>query len=414
MGRWYLDPCLHANLLNFLLMAMYAWMDYGRGFINSDPSLLNSLYIAFGWAYAVDAALYVSLHEGELPWPSALTMTAEWLNLLGCLMYAATSLLYASAEDDRSSQLAVLMTEALAACVFCAAAVCAAAGWHFESSDSLDKEEVAARLRRPWRDAAAEVLRAPYAWAHVTNFLPAVVYIGSAVAAAEVGYVRLVSHPTAADDFRMPDLLRQLARVYWYGDLLWLLNAVQWLVLWRADRGWEDGGEDGGGDGDGGDAGGASLDSPGTGQREGLLAALRAPLGTPYRALKERRTTPYYVGRPFVRVLHFFIGFCFKRETSAERRAALVQHAAALASEARAARPAASLSPPATPVAKGGDASGGGRLASGRIFTFVAVTALASRAQGASANERALGSERGGRGDLELRGDMELISFQRK
>ena len=406
MGRWYLDPCLHANLLNFALMVMYSWMDYGRGFINSDPALLNLLYAVFGWLYVLDAALYLYLHQGELPWPSALTMTAEWLNFLSCVMYGATSLLYSSAEDDRSKQLAVLMTEALAASVVCASAVCGAAGWYFESSDSLDKEEVHARLRRGWRAAAAEVARAPYAWAHATNFLPGVICIGSAVAAAEMGYVRIVSQPSATDNFRMPDLLRQLARVYWYGDLLWLLNAVQWLVLWWHERGWEEE-EEGGGDE-------AAL-------LEDLLspvtpATAPTPASANFRLQKERRTTPYYVGRPFVRAFHYFLGFCVKRETGAERRAALIERAklAALGSVgaslgASPASPPASPPPPPPPDADGGGGrKGTGGGGGGRMLTFVAVTAFAAGAQLPARQGVPLGPDR--KGDMEL---VDAVSFRR-
>jgi hypothetical protein len=48
-------------------------------------------------------------------------------------------------------------------------------------------------------------------WAHATNFLPAVVYMGSSVAAAEINYARLDDLSTGAGPVRLPELLRKQA-----------------------------------------------------------------------------------------------------------------------------------------------------------------------------------------------------------
>ena len=59
------------------------------------------------------------------------------------------------------------------------------------------------------------------------------------MAAAEINYARLDDLAADAGPVRLPELLRQLARVYWYGDILWFVNVGFWMALWVRDSWYE-------------------------------------------------------------------------------------------------------------------------------------------------------------------------------
>jgi hypothetical protein len=76
------------------------WIDYGRGYVSTHPRTSNALFIAFAWAYVAVQALYVAAWSGAMPWPAGWSILAEWLELAGSFMYAATSLLYSRETGD--------------------------------------------------------------------------------------------------------------------------------------------------------------------------------------------------------------------------------------------------------------------------------------------------------------------------
>jgi hypothetical protein len=224
------DLLFFANLLNLLLMALYVWADYGRGYLEEDPALLNGLYAALAFAYVADGALFLYAHEGELPWPSGFSMWSDWLSCAANAAFAVTACLYPR-ESSEAITTFVLVAEASASLVNGAAAICGLAGWWMESNKETAAEGCGGE--------AWGLLTSLDFWAHVTNFLPAVVYMGSSVAAAEINYARLDDLAADAGPVRLPELLRQLARVYWYGDILWFVNAGFWMALWVRDSWYE-------------------------------------------------------------------------------------------------------------------------------------------------------------------------------
>jgi hypothetical protein len=378
------DRGFYAAAGNFLLMAVYVWADYGRGFITLHPDLLDAIFIAGAWAYVVDQMLYISLHAGEQPWPSGWTMLSEWLGVAGTFCYAATSIMYL----DKSGALAVqvLFIEAFGAVVYVAAAITSAAGWWLERP--IDGRH-AAEKGAVW----LRVLRDPYAWAHATNFLPAIVYVASSLTAAELHFFKAPPSAENADAPQFSALLRQLSRVYWYGDILWAANGALWLWLYFADAEGGEGGE-GGGDGDGG---GSGADSSGAaspekvGARGGLQirlleeeparapARLRRVAGQAPRRWRVKETTPYVVLGPLYRTASCLFGAAAVETLGPPPD----EPAAAPAAGARAAAPPPPQSPRAAEAEGGAPAAvrGGG---TGRVLRLAAGAVVLGAAQAVS------------------------------
>jgi len=155
-------------------------------------------------------------------------MWSDWLNFFGNFFYAYTCLLYAGESSSESYVRIVLIVETLAAFVNGSSAICGFAAWWFEEPlESSDGTVL---------DTLKHVLSSPYAWGHFTNFLPALVYMGSAMAAATIHYAQLANEVQGAGAVKMPDTLRLMSKVYWYGDLIWLGNGLLWLFLWYRDQ----------------------------------------------------------------------------------------------------------------------------------------------------------------------------------
>lgn len=227
MPPFLLDKSFHAAFSNLILCAMYAWVDYGRGFLESHPFMLDELYILFAWSFVVNAALYLSCHEGSTPWPSGWTMLGEWSSFFGACTFAATSIMYL----DKSGQFTVfvLVIEAIGALLYAFSSIMFTAGWWLERPLHVGARKGPKRTRL---QSLVRLVKDPYMWAHATNFLPSVVYIASNMTATELYFFRRPVSVEDADIPQFPELLRQLSRIYWYGDLIWLLNSVQWLVLY--------------------------------------------------------------------------------------------------------------------------------------------------------------------------------------
>ena len=227
------DLSFQAALLNVLLMSGYVWIDYGRGFVSSHPEVTNALFITFGWAYIVNQLMYLVSYSGSMPWPAGWTILSEWLGFFGSFTYAATSLLY---SDEKGTYITVVCTvEALGAMLYIASAITAAAGWWLDRPFSIERG-----VKAKDGPLAVRVARDPVMWAHLTNFVPAVVYVSSSLTVLETHFARPASRADAGAPAFAP-LLRQLSRIYWYGDVLWLFNGLIWLWLVVRDF---DGGDD--------------------------------------------------------------------------------------------------------------------------------------------------------------------------
>jgi len=278
---------LAANVLNVILLGFYVWLDYGRGFLTTSPDLLNTLFIACAWTYIVNGFMYLYLHEGELPWPSGWAMWSDWLNTLGNLCFAGTCLLYSSENTQEWAVKTVLLVETLAAFVNGTSAICGFAGWFFDE----DLEEVGTLA------TIQHVLTTPDTWAHFTNFVPALVYMGSAMSAYVIHAAQLANAQAGQGTAKMPNILKLTSQTYWYGDIIWLGNGVLWLILWYRDQCAEE--EDGEGEG-------------GEGADEALV--------TPRKRQKRkhvRDVVPYRLYFPFLRLVRHM---CSSREAYLELR----------------------------------------------------------------------------------------------
>ena len=226
---WFLyEGTFWANFTNVLLCAGYAWTDYGRGFLELHPSLIDVLFIFLAFSYVLNAIAFIAIHAGEMPWPSGWTMLGEWLSLLGSICFAITSIMYL----DRSGAhaLPVLLVEASGSLVYAAAAIVQMAGGILEAPLKIGLKKKSTLQKRIVR-----YLSDPYMWAYLSNFIPAMVYLASNLTAAELHFAREASDVQDADMPQFSGLLRQLSRIYWYGDIIWLINSIQWLVLYFTD-----------------------------------------------------------------------------------------------------------------------------------------------------------------------------------
>jgi hypothetical protein len=217
------DLSFQAALLNVLLMSGYVWLDHGRGFVALHPDVTNALFIAFGWSCIVNQLVYLVTYSGSTPWPAGWTILSEWLGLFGSFTYASTSLLY---SDETGAYITVVcVVEALGATLYIASAITAAAGWWLDRPFSIERG-----VNSKDGPLVVRVLKDPVAWAHLTNFVPAIVYVSSSLTVLETHFSRPVSRADAGTPAFSP-LLRQLSRIYWYGDILWLANGLLWLWL---------------------------------------------------------------------------------------------------------------------------------------------------------------------------------------
>jgi len=310
-----------AAALNAALMLLYVWADYGRGFLASDVGVLDALYIFGAFSYVGAQALYLSLLSGAQPWPSGWSVLAEWASIVAQSLYAATSIMYL----DKSGALAVpvLVIECVGALLNAAAATCAFTGWWLERPLAPPRAPGAP----PRAPLAARLARDGYAWAHATNFVPAIIYIASSLTAMNLAFFRVRAAPgdaEVADADQFSALLRSLARIYWYGDVGWAVNAFVWLGLCvheaavaEAEEAEEEAGAGGGGGGDAASTpasgdGGLKLrlldgaDADGAGGLVPLPHALERPSPAHRRARRRwaiKETTPYRLFGPCERSL---------------------------------------------------------------------------------------------------------------
>ena len=322
------DPLLAANALNLLFSVLYALLDFFRGWDEANAALVSAGLMVLGWGYLADAALYLmSWFAGPSAagaWPRGAALWAELLNVLGSLLYAVTSVLYLWELTSARDADVVFGVEALCTLLFLLDAVLYFVAWygapaapsagrgcdwrdldlwgnllnvaaaliyvvananglllHFSSRGALVEAEgpvVAAAATAKLGSPSLE-LRIPLA--HLGNY--------SAPDFAPAGASAALLSSGALDDEWTPArpsaVLREMARVYVWGDLVWAVDAAVYLAAWLRDtvtvEAWDEGEDEDEGGGLGGDR---DIED---GAQEGKGPGAGRGLGAPLLALTE-------------------------------------------------------------------------------------------------------------------------------
>lgn len=203
------DPALYANIVNVLGMVLYVCLDYERGYITENPIFGTDGFIVGAIAFLLDAFLYWWAWEGAIPKPDLPSISAEYLNIFGSILYVQTSYLYQ--YESLSVYLAdsVYIIEAFATLVFFASGCCGFFSWMVEfeipssafsstyasehSVELLEGAETKQRRRFRWTFSNVyTVCKVAFAdldfWAHIFNILPAVVYVVSSTGTLQLHF----------------------------------------------------------------------------------------------------------------------------------------------------------------------------------------------------------------------------------
>jgi hypothetical protein len=250
------DPLFIANALNLVLMLLYTLIDFLRSFDAANPALISAALIILAVAYVYDAYLYLRSWGVELP--SGFALSGEVLNILGSVMYAITSVLYLYEATNESDTDAVFGMEAICTIIFLVDAVIYFAVWYANPAEYTPGRGC------DWRDLDL--------WGNLLNVVPAIIYVVANVN----GLMLHFSSRSSLDDALPPSnlnqtrwvetsltdpmvdpmvdpkvdpmvglgewkpsksstFLRDLVKVYIYGDVIWTIDAVILIAAWCRD-----------------------------------------------------------------------------------------------------------------------------------------------------------------------------------
>lgn len=236
----YNDPLFIANALNLVLMILYTLIDFLRSFDAANPALISAALIILAIAYVYDAYLYLRSWGVELP--TGFALSGEVLNILGSVMYAITSVLYLYEATNESDTDAVFGMEAICTIIFLVDAVIYFAVWYANPAEYTPGRGC------DWRDLDL--------WGNLLNVVPAIIYVVANVN----GLMLHFSSRSSLDDALPPShlnqtlygedpmlslgewkpsksstFLRDLVKVYIYGDVIWTIDAVVLIAAWCRD-----------------------------------------------------------------------------------------------------------------------------------------------------------------------------------
>jgi len=246
------DPLFIANALNLVLMLLYTLIDFLRSFDAANPALISAALIILAVAYVYDAYLYLRSWGVELP--TGFALSGEVLNILGSVMYAITSVLYLYEATNESDTDAVFGMEAICTIIFLVDAVIYFAVWYANPAEYTPGRGC------DWRDLDL--------WGNLLNVVPAIIYVVANVN----GLMLHFSSRSSLDDALPPSnlnqtrwvetyltapmvdpivdplvglgewkpsksstFLRDLVKVYIYGDIIWTIDAVVLIAAWCRD-----------------------------------------------------------------------------------------------------------------------------------------------------------------------------------
>jgi len=310
------DPLFMGHALNVVFMVLYSLLDFFRAWDASNAAVVGAGLIALGFGFLLDAALYLlSWNPSMAPgaWPTGAALAGEALNLMGSALYAATSVLYLYEPESAFDTDLVFGMEAVSTLVFLLDAVVYFVVWYAAPAKKARGKgcnwrdldlwsnllNVAAALiyvvaaanglllHFSTRSGLVEALRpaglpSPLP-APTPTLLPAPTLLPSAAPLALLAAVRLKARapvlaplpsPSALSPLPLPApalgeewsptrpsaVLREMARVYVWGDVVWTIDALFFLAAWARDSvglEFDEGEGDGEGEGEGEDEGGA-------------------------------------------------------------------------------------------------------------------------------------------------------------
>jgi hypothetical protein len=239
-----LDPLFLGHLLNLLFMVCYTILDFARGWDAANPKVVSVGFIVLGVGYVGDAWLYLRSWGEE--WPTGVALAGEVLNLVGSVIYACSAVMYLYQSQVADSD-AVFIIEATATFIFLLDAVLYLMAWYAA-------EPVPSVGRTGCHPLSINL------WGHLLNVAPAIIYVISAVNGLMLHFSTRDSLIESAEappgsggggggggsgvregtlgDWRPEhpaNVVREMAKVYIYGDLLWTIDAAVLMVGWCMD-----------------------------------------------------------------------------------------------------------------------------------------------------------------------------------
>lgn len=212
------DVALYANVLNVLGMVLFVALDYERGYLAGKGVLGDVGFIVGAIVFIVDAFLFLAVWEGASPHPGRTAIWAEYMNVLGSLIYLQTAFEYSQEDSSKSLTDSVFVEEALATFIFFLSALLgfgsylqdftiddallvdpvapSASDDHTESLLAEEDRPVAPTPRRRSNGCTPRAVLAVGRqmatdinfWCNVLNVLPAVVYLVSALGTVQLHF----------------------------------------------------------------------------------------------------------------------------------------------------------------------------------------------------------------------------------
>lgn len=238
------DPLYAGHVINFIAMVLYTFFDFARAFDAANPLLLSVSFIILGFAYVVDSVLYLQSWGAE--WPTGVALWGELLNIGGSCIYAATSIMYLYQSQVEADSDSVFILESIATVIFFVDAVLYLMAWYKDNDRCLKNGCPDPRDLNLWGNLLNIAPAIIYMIASCNGLalhfssrdsLVGAVYHGNSTLASGSGFVYgggIYSFGEWRPE-RPAAIMRAMAKVYVWGDLLWTIDAAILLVAWAQD-----------------------------------------------------------------------------------------------------------------------------------------------------------------------------------
>ena len=205
------------NVLNVIGCAGYVVINFGRAYLAEHVVSLDGLYIAIALINLLSAVFYLFSWTGSFPHPDAVTVSAEYLNILAASGFVASSCMY-FVETNEMLIRAVLLTEGAMCIVYLADSLLYAHAWYSGVPPGLRSRGC--------------TLRDPELLANVLNVIPSLLYC---VGSATVIWLHVTLPARRSDSATLTEALRAMARVNVWADLLFTADAWMYVWAWARD-----------------------------------------------------------------------------------------------------------------------------------------------------------------------------------
>jgi len=253
----YKDPLFLGHVLNLIFMIFYVLLDFSRSWDTANPTTVSAGFIILGIGYIFDSILYLQSWGDE--WPTGIALYGELLNILGSVIYACSAVMYLY-EGEAPDADSVFIIEATATVIFLVDAIFYFMAWYAA-------EAIAPRKGCHYMDINL--------WGHLLNIAPAIIYVMSAINGLIIHFATrdsLIEDPLPpyinntfipSDTHSLYDLsssalffsngwsivstlgewkperpasiVREMTKIYIWGDLLWTIDAAILLAGWCID-----------------------------------------------------------------------------------------------------------------------------------------------------------------------------------